>query len=42
MADVNPVYTLAEGEQFAAGLAKAKFFVFSMKNDETASKKLNG
>ena len=39
MADVNPVYTLAEGQQFATGLAKAKFSLsFSMKNDETASK----
>ncbi|MEC7454590.1 MAG: quinol:cytochrome C oxidoreductase, partial [Bacteroidota bacterium] len=39
MADVNPIYTLAEGQQFATGLAKAKFSLsFSMKNDETASK----
>ena len=38
-AGVNPVYTLANGEQFAAGLNKAKFSLsFSMKNDETASK----
>ena len=37
-AGVNPVYTLANGEQFAAGLNKAKFSMsFSMKNDETAS-----
>ena len=37
-AGVNPVYTLANGEQFAAGLNKAKFSLsFSMKNDETAS-----
>jgi molybdopterin-containing oxidoreductase family iron-sulfur binding subunit len=38
-AGVNPVYTLANGEQFAAGLNKAKFSLsFSMRNDETASK----
>ena len=38
-AGVNPVYTLANGDQFAAGLDKAKFSLsFSMKNDETASK----
>ena len=38
-AGVNPVYTLANGEQFATGLSKAKFSLsFSMKNDETASK----
>ena len=38
-AGVNPVYTLANGDQFAAGLNKAKFSLsFSMKNDETASK----
>jgi molybdopterin-containing oxidoreductase family iron-sulfur binding subunit len=38
-AGVNPVYTLANGEQFATGLNKAKFSLsFSMKNDETASK----
>ena len=38
-AGVNPVYTLANGEQFAIGLNKAKFSLsFSMKNDETASK----
>ena len=38
-AGVNPVYTLANGEQFAAGLNKAKFSLsFSLKNDETASK----
>ena len=38
-AGVNPVYTLANGEQFAAALNKAKFSLsFSMKNDETASK----
>ena len=37
-AGVNPVYTLANGEQFAAGLNKAKFSLsFRMKNDETAS-----
>ena len=37
-AGVNPVYTLANGEQFAAGLNKAKFSLsFSMRNDETAS-----
>ena len=38
-AGVNPVYTLANGEQFATGLNNAKFSLsFSMKNDETASK----
>ena len=38
-AGVNPVYTLANGEQFATGLNKAKFSLsFSMKNDETAFK----
>ena len=38
-AGVNPVYTLANGKQFSAGLNKAKFSLsFSMKNDETASK----
>ena len=38
-AGVNPVYALANGEQFAAGVNKAKFSLsFSMKNDETASK----
>ena len=38
-AGVNPVYTLANGEQFAIGLNKAKFSLsFSMKNDETALK----
>ena len=38
-AGVNPVYTLANGEQFASGLNKAKFSLsFSMKNDETALK----
>ena len=38
-AGVNPVYTLANGDQFAAGLDKAKFSLsFSVKNDETASK----
>ena len=38
-AGVNPVYTLANGEQFATGLKKAKFSLsFSMKNDETAFK----
>ena len=38
-AGVNPVHTLANGDQFAAGLDKVKFSLsFSMNNDETASK----
>jgi molybdopterin-containing oxidoreductase family iron-sulfur binding subunit len=38
MSGVNPVYTLAEGKAFAAGLKKAKLSVsIAMKEDETAS-----
>ncbi|WP_298419040.1 TAT-variant-translocated molybdopterin oxidoreductase [uncultured Kordia sp.] len=37
MAGVNPVYTLAEGKQFAEGLQKLELAVtFTMKEDETA------
>ena len=38
MSGVNPVYSLAEGKAFAAGLKKAKLSVaISLKEDETAS-----